>query len=77
MNEPFGLVELDPQKLGGVAVFKGTRVPVGTLFEYVEAGDRVDDFLEDYPTVTRPEVIAVLEQAKTELVGLLREDPSR
>ena len=53
--------------LGGEPVFRDTRVPVRTLIEYLEAGERVDDFLKDYPTVTRPQAIEVLELAKKDL----------
>ena len=45
-------------------MFSGTRVPVQTLFEYLEAGDTIDDFLDGFPTVTREQIVAVLETAK-------------
>ena len=50
--------------LGGTPVFKGTRVPVKTLIDYLEAGDDVDDFLRDFPTVTREQTSNVLQLAK-------------
>lgn len=50
--------------LGGEPVFRGTRVAVNTLIDYLEAGDRLSDFLKDYPTVTKKQAIAVLELAK-------------
>ena len=50
--------------LGGTPVFSGTRVPVKTLIDYLEAGDRLDDFLEDFPTVTREQTTKVLQLAK-------------
>ncbi len=53
--------------LGGEPVFRDTRVPVRTLIEYLEAGDRLNDFLRDYPTVTKQQVIEVLELAKKDL----------
>jgi uncharacterized protein (DUF433 family) len=53
-----------PEILGGTPVFVGTRVPVQTLLDYLEAGDPLDDFLEDFPSVTREQVVAVLELAK-------------
>ena len=53
--------------LGGTMVFRGTRVPVQTLIDYLEAGDRLDDFLADYPTVTRDQAIAALEVAREAL----------
>lgn len=53
--------------LGGAAVFRGTRVPVQTLIDYLEAGDRLDDFLADFPTVTREQAVAALELARDAL----------
>jgi len=50
--------------MSGAVVFAGTRVPVQTLLDYIEEGDTLDDFLEDFPTVTRDHAIAVLELAK-------------
>lgn len=50
--------------LGGAPVFAGTRVPVQTVLDYLEAGERLDDFLDDFPTVTREHAVAVLELAK-------------
>ena len=55
--------------MGGTAVFYGTRVPVQTLLDYLEAGETIDDFLEGFPSVTRAQVIAFLEAAKDRLVG--------
>ena len=63
------LIERNPDILGGAPVFSGTRVPVRILMEHLEAGDRLDDFLEDYPTVTREQAVALLERAKAQLVG--------
>lgn len=50
--------------LGGTPVFHGTRVPVSTLIDYLEAGDRIDDFLKDYPSVSRKQTLQVLELLK-------------
>jgi len=50
--------------LSGTPVFRGTRVPVRTLLEYLEAGDRLDDFLKDFPTVSRRQALQFLELAK-------------
>ena len=55
--------------LGGTPVFSGTRVPVRILIEYLEAGDRLDDFLDNFPTVSRSQAIEVLERAKATLAG--------
>jgi uncharacterized protein (DUF433 family) len=54
--------------MGGTPVFAGTRVPVQTLLDYLEAGDTIDDSLQGFPSVTRMQVIAFLEQAKDRLV---------
>ncbi|MCY4459347.1 MAG: DUF433 domain-containing protein [Albidovulum sp.] len=62
-------IDRNPEILGGTPVFSGTRVPVRILIEHLEAGDRLDDFLEDYPTVSREQAIAVLRHAKTMLAG--------
>ena len=61
-------ISKDPGILGGVPVFSGTRVPIRILIEHLEAGDRLDDFLDSYPTVSRDQAIAVLETAKTALI---------
>ncbi len=58
------LITSSAEIMGGTPVFAGTRVPVQTLFEHIEAGDTIDDFLEGFPTVTREQVVAVLETAK-------------
>lgn len=58
------LIERNPEILGGTPVFSGTRVPVRTLMEHLEAGDRLDDFLEDFPTVSREQALEALERAK-------------
>ena len=58
----------DPEVMGGMPVFRGTRVPVQTLIEYLEAGDSIDEFLGGFPAVTREQVIAFLEEAKEKLV---------
>ena len=58
----------DPEILGGTPVFIGTRVPVRIIFEHLEAGDTLDVFLEDFPSVSRELAIQVLEDAKMALV---------
>jgi len=57
------LITIDNDILGGQTVFKGTRVPVETLFDHLEAGISLDSFLEDFPTVTKEQAIALLEWA--------------
>jgi len=62
------VVSCSPDVMGGAAVFAGTRVPVQTLLDYLEAGESIDDFLEGFPSVTREQVIAFLEEAKDRLI---------
>ena len=57
------LVVSDPDILSGQAVFAGTRVPVETLFDHLEAGVPLDEFLDDFPTVSREQAVALLEAA--------------
>lgn len=68
MPVPHPPISRSPEILSGTVVFAGTRVPVQTLIDYIEGGDPLDDFLEDFPTVTREHVIAVLEIAKRALM---------
>ena len=58
-----------PDIMGGTPVFAGTRVPVQTFVEYLEAGDPLDEFLLDFPSVTRDQAVAVLELAKDLLLA--------
>ena len=62
-------IDRNPDVLGGTPVFAGTRVPVRILMEHLEAGDRLDEFLDDYPSVSRDQAVAVLERAKAILAG--------
>jgi len=59
-----GPIYTDPDILGGTPVFAGTRVPIGALLDYLEAGDTLNEFLDHFPTVTREQAIAVLELAE-------------
>ena len=61
------LVEVNPRKLSGTPVFSGTRVPIKNLFDYLEEGDGLDVFLDDFPTVTREQAVAALEIAREAL----------
>ena len=63
------VVHSDPDILGGTPVFIGTRVPFQTLIDYLEAGDPLNEFLDDFPTVTREQAVAALEQAKEALLA--------
>ncbi len=64
------LFSTSPEVLGGTPVFQGTRVPAQTLIEYLEGGKTIDDFLEGFPTVTRAQVIAFLEEAKARMLAV-------
>ena len=75
MLEPTSVIHSDPDILGGIPVFVGTRVPVKNLIDYLEAGDRLDDFLDAFPSVTREQAVAALELAQEALV--LGAGPSR
>ena len=55
--------------MGGTVVFTGTRVPVQTLFDYLEAGDTIDDFLDGFPSVSRDQVVALLEAARVRMLA--------
>ena len=57
------LVEIDPEKLGGTPVFRGTRVPIQNLFDSLESDETVEQFLEQYPTVRREQIVAMLEKS--------------
>ena len=63
-------VERAPEKVGGVWLFKGTRVPVRALFENLESGARVDDFIEWFPGVTREQIELVLRHAERSLAAV-------
>jgi len=59
----------NPEVMSGTPVFTGTRVPVQTLLDYLEGGESIDDFLDGFPSVTRAQVVAFLEEGKTLLVA--------
>ena len=67
---PKRIISSDPEVMGGALVFSGTRVPVMTLFDYLEAGKSIDDFLKGFRTVERDQVIGVLEAVKGDLAKL-------
>jgi uncharacterized protein (DUF433 family) len=62
------IVSRDPDVMGGAPVFRGTRVPVQTLLDYLQAGESIDDFLAGFPSVTRDQVVRFLEAAKDSLL---------
>jgi uncharacterized protein (DUF433 family) len=69
MPQSSSVVHRDPDILGGTPVFVGTRVPIRALLDYLEAGDPLDEFLEDFPSVTREQAVAALRLAKQMLVA--------
>jgi uncharacterized protein (DUF433 family) len=68
MPLPNPLIAVSPDTLSGTPVFNGTRVPVATLFDYLEAGDSITEFLVDFPNVTLEHAVAVLEMARRSAV---------
>jgi uncharacterized protein (DUF433 family) len=66
---PNPLITSSPERLGGTMVFAGTRVPVQSLIDYLEAGHPLDHFLDEFPSVSREHAVAVLELAKRALVS--------
>ena len=66
---PTPLITSSPDRLGGTSVFAGTRVPVQTLIDYLEAGHPLDHFLDEFPSVSREHAVAVLELAKQALIS--------
>jgi len=67
MPENSSIISISTEIMGGTPVFIGTRVPIQTLFDYLEAGESIDDFLDGFPTVSREQIIALLEEAKKQL----------
>ena len=72
MGEPHSLITSDPDVLGGTPVFQGTRVPFQALLDYLEGGQSLQEFLDDFPTVTREVAVQFLEHAKSLVISQLR-----
>jgi uncharacterized protein (DUF433 family) len=64
MNSMDSVIVKNPEILGGMAIFRGTRVPIQNLFDYLEGGETLEEFLEGFPTVSREAALAALEEAK-------------
>ncbi len=60
----YGQVSIDPEIMSGAPVFAGTRVPIQNLFDYIEGGEDLSEFLDDFPSVSKEAALAVLEMAK-------------
>jgi uncharacterized protein (DUF433 family) len=63
------VVKIDPEIMSGTPCFAGTRVPIQNLIDYLEGGDSIEEFLEDFPSVRREQVIAFLEEAKESVLA--------
>lgn len=68
VNDLSNILHSDPEILGGTPVFTGTRVPVQSLFDHLEGGQSIDDFLEGFPSVRREQVIALLQRSRQDLL---------
>lgn len=71
MSRSSSIISASPEIMGGTPVFAGTRVPVQTLLDYLKAGESIDDFLDGFPTVAREQVIALLEEAGKQVIGMV------
>jgi len=63
------VIEVDPEKMGGTPVFKGTRVPIQHLFDYIKGGDSLEVFLDHFPTVEREQALALMELIQERILG--------
>ena len=63
------VVKVDPEIMSGAPCFAGTRVPMQNLIDYLEGGDSIDEFLEDFPSVKRDQIISFLEEAKASVLA--------
>jgi uncharacterized protein (DUF433 family) len=70
--EMIGVITKDPNILGGEPIFRGTRVPFKILIDFLEGGDTLDHFLEEYPSVSRELAVAAIEEARLSLVSQLK-----
>jgi uncharacterized protein (DUF433 family) len=60
----YGAISIDPETMGGTPVFSGTRVPIQSLFDYIETGETIEEFLDNFPYVSHEQAIEVLEKAR-------------
>lgn len=60
----YGAINIDPETMGGTPVFTGTRVPIQALFDYIETGETIEEFLENFPSVSHEQTVEVLEMAR-------------
>jgi uncharacterized protein (DUF433 family) len=69
MPQSQSVIHIDPEVLGGTPVFRGTRVPIQSLFDYLEGGDSLTVFLEQFPSVARTQALALLEEARSAVLN--------
>ncbi|MDG5767088.1 DUF433 domain-containing protein [Balneolales bacterium ANBcel1] len=69
-DKPNKIISRNKDILGGTPVFHGTRVPIKTLWDYLKAGDSLEDFLEDFPSVKRKQAVALIERAQNRLTKI-------
>ena len=70
MLKDYPIISVSPEIMGGTPVFAGTIVPAQTLLDYLKAGESIDDFLDGFPTVTREQVIGLLEEVGKQVIGM-------
>jgi uncharacterized protein (DUF433 family) len=68
MSINFSIISKSPEIMGGTPVFVGTRVPIQTFFEYLKAGDSINDFLDGFPTVTKEQIMTLLEEIRQQII---------
>ncbi len=71
MFENSSIISTSPEIMGGTPVFVGTRVPVETLFDYLKAGETIDDFIDGFPSVTKEQVIELLEEIGKQIIRVV------
>jgi uncharacterized protein (DUF433 family) len=71
------VIHSDPEIMGGTPVFRGTRVPAKSLFDHLQGGDSIEDFLDGFPSVSREQVMTLLEESKVYATGRAYADSSR
>ncbi len=71
LAEPRSLIQVDPEIMGGTPCFKGTRVPIQNLFDFIEAGDPLDEFLDAFPTVSQEQAVAILQLAEKSVIEMV------
>jgi uncharacterized protein (DUF433 family) len=64
----YGAINIDPETMGGTPVFSGTRVTIQSLFDYIETGETIEEFLENFPSVSHDQAIEVLEKVKSKII---------